>query len=568
MADVFLRPNESIGDITFSNSRFFGASGSETVGLASGARGAVFDQNIENVTFAQALDAYTYQQQGNQLIVRSGQSVVATVTVQDDSDGTRIQFADRLVSVKVSAGGMTLGNDTVPSGTSGAPVPATNPVTTATVAAGPAPSSLEQLSLELVNEARINPMQNAARYISSYNPLRTNDPDIQAAVDYFGVVGSDLLAAFQALTPVAPLAWNGSLATAAQKHNAALIAADEQSHQVAGELNLGDRIRAEGYTFTRASENVYSYAENALHAHAGFMIDWGNGPSGMQSPAGHRNTIMSAGLTEVGISVTAENNPATDVGPYVITEDFGARAGKVFVTGVAYTDSDHDRFYSLGEGRGDLAVQIGTSSVLSYASGGYSLESGTGAKTITFTGGGLAGAVTVSAAITQNLKLDVVDGTTLLTSGSVTVEGPISSIRGLGVNGLSISAESGNQTVEGTAGNDTLSGGAGNDLLIGNGGNDILIGGDGNDILEGGEGQDELQGGAGNDILNGGAGQDVAVFTQVRAAYTVSGSQGTATVSNDASGIDQVSGVETFRFADGVWTWNSATNTLSNQAFA
>ena len=48
-------------------------------------------------------------------------------------------------------------------------------------------------------------------------------------------------------TPVQPLAFNDQLAAAATKHNAAMIAADTQSHQVSGEAGLGSRISAEGY---------------------------------------------------------------------------------------------------------------------------------------------------------------------------------------------------------------------------------------------------------------------------------------------------------------------------------
>ncbi|RYE57991.1 MAG: CAP domain-containing protein, partial [Hyphomicrobiales bacterium] len=345
MPDVYLYNGESIADISFTNARFFGTAGAESVGLTAGASGALFDQNIEKITFTALSTAYAYQQQGNQLVVFNGASKVATIAVQGDADGTQVQFADKLASVKVSAAGMTIGDVKI-SSTAPSPITAGSGASTGP---SPAPSAQEQLYLELLNDTRLNPMLNASRYLSSYTPLTAKDAQIQNAIDYFAVVGADLQAAYQALMPVAPLAWNSSLAAAAQKHNAALIAADEQSHQVAGELSLGDRLKAEGYNFTRAGENVYSYAQSVIHGHAGFMIDWGEGPSGMQSPAGHRNNIMSANLTEVGIAVTAETNAATKVGPWVVTQDLGGRTGKVFVTGVAYNDTNGDKFYSVGE---------------------------------------------------------------------------------------------------------------------------------------------------------------------------------------------------------------------------
>ncbi len=66
---------------------------------------------------------------------------------------------------------------------------------------------------------------------------------------------------------------------------------------------------------------------------------------------------------------------------------------------MAYTDKDADQFYWLGEGRGDLVAKIGTTSVTSYASGGYNLVVNSGENPITYTGGSLTGALTVKTTI-------------------------------------------------------------------------------------------------------------------------------------------------------------------------
>jgi Ca2+-binding RTX toxin-like protein len=338
-----------------------------------------------------------------------------------------------------------------------------------------APSDIEQLFLELINETRLDPLGNAARYLTSYAPLRSSNPSIQNAINFFGVDGAALLAAYQGLTPVAPLAWNNALETAASKHNDAMIASGTQTHQAPGEADFGTRLTNEGYNFQTAAENVYAYTESALHGHAGFMIDWGFGPGGMQSPAGHRDTIMNASLSEVGIAVTAENSAANPLGPLVMTQDFGSR-GRLFALGVAYTDTDQNRFYSIGEGRSDLTISAGSTSVTSSSSGGYSLEVGQGEHLFSLSGGGLTGSVAVRATLdTGNLKLDVVDGTTLLTSASVLVDGAITSVRGLGVFGLTLRTGAGTQQITGTAGEDFIDGGAGVDVLGGGAGNDIYI---------------------------------------------------------------------------------------------
>ncbi len=382
----------------------------------------------------------------------------------------------------------------------------------------------EQYLLELINETRINPMANAARYISSYDNLSSPDLQIQQAFDQFGVGGSVLRAAYEGLTPVAPIAWNNSLAQMASAHNQSMIKFDTQSHQTPEEGTLGQRATAAGYLWQSLAENVYSYAYSVIYAHAGFMVDWGTGPSGMQDPAKHRIAIMNPSYRELGISYIAESNSATSVGPNVVTQEFGARSNIYFVTGVAYSDNDQNQFYSVGEGLAGLSVTIGAKSDTSGTAGGYSVEAARGAPiTISISGGGLAGALTVTTTIAQNLKLDVVNGSTLLTSGSIAVEGPVSTIRAIGLAGVELAAGAGSQAIRATAQNDTLKGGQGNDTLYGF---------------------------AGNDTLHGDLGSDTAVFKGLRSAYTITqGSVGVFQIAGP-DGTDSLHDIEIAKFDD------------------
>lgn len=397
----------------------------------------------------------------------------------------------------------------------------------------------EQYLLELINEARLDPLGDAARYIASYDPLTAKQSDIQGAIDFFGVSGPALLAAYQALTPVQPLAWNDSLATASRQHDQAMIAADTQSHQLPGEPVFYVRDANAGYAFTtEAAENVYAASKNDLYAQAGFMIDWGN------SDTGHRDNIMSAVSREVGIGVVANTNSDPNFGPQVVTEDFGSHgtAGS-FVLGVAYTDSDHDGFYSVGEGVAGLTVGVAGASATSSASGGYTVATtATGQQTVTLSGAHLPGAVTVGLnfGTGQNIKLDVVDGSTLRTSASATVQGPVSIIQGLGVTGLTIMTGAGPHTILGTSGDDTLGGGPNDDVITGNSGNDVGFGRQGNDTLSGGQGNDILHGGQGDDILHGGQGNDLLFGGQGNDVLT--GGPGDDTLTGGA-------GADTFVFA-------------------
>ncbi|HEV8680816.1 MAG TPA: Hint domain-containing protein [Stellaceae bacterium] len=390
------------------------------------------------------------------------------------------------------------------------------------------PSDLEQLLLQLINDARLDPLGNAARYIVTYSPLTSSDPDIQSALDFFGVDGALLLSQFSALTPTHPLAWNESLAIASRQHDDTMIAADTQSHQLPGEPSFDQRDAAAGYTnFSSLGENIFAFAESPLFAQAGFMVDWGSGPGGMQSPPGHRDNIMDPGFREVGVGIVAESDPLTSVGPLVVTEDFGARFDSgAFILGVAYNDADDNNFYSIGEGLGTLVVTLGATSVTSWASGGFTLNTAaTGTQTVTFSGAGLTGTVsaTLNLTATTNIEFDVVDGTTLETSGSVSVSGPIATLKGLGVTGLSLSA------ADATA--------------------HAIVGTKGGDAITGGGGADVLTGGLGNDAIDGGAGIDEAVFAGAFASYGVMQSGGTLTVAGP-DGTDTLTGIETLVFDD------------------
>ena len=72
----------------------------------------------------------------------------------------------------------------------------------------------------------------------------------------------------------------------------------------------------------------------------------------------------------------------------------------------------------------------------------------------------------------------------------------------------------------------------------------------------GGSGNDTLRGGAGNDTIDGGAGTgDTAVFTGIRANYSISSAGSNYTVidlrGGSPDGTDTVTNVENFQFSDG-----------------
>ncbi|WP_417723237.1 M10 family metallopeptidase C-terminal domain-containing protein [Salipiger sp.] len=377
------------------------------------------------------------------------------------------------------------------------------------------PSPQEQLLLELMNRARANPLGeydalilDAARGIGA-------TPGITDALGYFGVDLALLYRQLAAMPSVAPLAWNGALAVSADRHNALMIANDQQSHVFPNEDGLQARFSAAGYSGgTNFAENIFLYGTALLQTHAAFVIDWGGNAAsgGMQSPPLHREVMLGAQYREVGISVISETDPSTGAGPVVVTQNFGSRSDYLQqLVGVVIDDLDGDSFYDPGEGMGGVTVtavgDAGVYHTTSWASGGYQLALPAGRYTVVFSGGALDGVVTAEIVMRgANVKLDAE------ADDAVPESGPGADMVFGTVAGEELSGLGGADTLLAFGGHDTLRGGAANDSLDGGGGNDLLLGGEGDDILAGGAGQDSLTGGAGADVLDGGAGIDMAVY--------------------------------------------------------
>ncbi len=121
--------------------------------------------------------------------------------------------------------------------------------------------------------------------------------------------------------------------------------------------------------------------------------------------------------------------------------------------------------------------------------------------------------------------------------------------------------------IKGTAGNDVFNGygssgnvfygGAGNDTLFASTSADTLDGGSGDDLIDQVGSGDIVTGGAGNDTVSG-TGGATARFSGNHTAYAVSSNSGVIAVtdlrSGSPDGIDALTGISTFSFADGEFT--------------
>lgn len=403
------------------------------------------------------------------------------------------------------------------------------------------PNAQEQLLLELTNRARTSPEAEFDALIANAATGTGVQANITSALSYFGVDLNALRSQFDALTPVAPLAWNNALGIAAQTHTQLMLDRNEQSHRLTGEASLGDRVREAGYNWSGISENVFAFAQDMVYGHAGFFIDWGYDDSdivggtlrpdwqtngdGIQDPPGHRNSIMNGTRTEIGIAViegTGVLQPgqpadASIVGPYLVTQNLGNRAGyQAQLLGVVIDDRDGDRFYDIGEGLGGITVTAtgtgGTFTTQSWSSGGYQMVLPNGSYTVSFSGGGLAGTASYTTSIgTTNVKLDAFAADFAVVTPPLLQIGTERADTLQGTDGNdTIRGEGGNDVIRGGQGNDDLAGGMGNDQLFGDAGANIIWGGHGNDTVQGGSGSDTIHGGGdGTNVLLGNDGDDL-----------------------------------------------------------
>ncbi len=244
------------------------------------------------------------------------------------------------------------------------------------------PTPDEILLLEYINRARTNATAEALRL------RNTTDPGVTNAIGFFSVNLDLMQAQFATLSnSLPPLAMNHRLVAAARLHSQDMFNGAFQSHTSSTNPlppnqpldGTSNRITRQGYAWQSYGENIYAYGENAWFAHAGFNIDWGIGPGGMQSPPGHRLAIHSPAFREAGLGVVLGTNTigTNSVGPMIVTQDFASPqgGGGPLLTGVAINDGNTNRFYDPGEGIDGVRVEVagGSSFTISSTHGAFSL---------------------------------------------------------------------------------------------------------------------------------------------------------------------------------------------------
>ncbi len=251
-------------------------------------------------------------------------------------------------------------------------------------------SAQEQLMLELVNRARLDPNAEAKRQGITLNQ---------------GIAPGSITSA--AKQPLAP---NSELNDSARGHSQWMIDTDTFSHTGAGGSSFDQRMSAAGYTpILTGGENIAFRGTTGTLPFTSFVtLQHGDL---FKSITGHRENILDPDFREIGIgAMIGVFTDGIDYNSVLTTQNFGTRSSAPIVTGVAYDDTVvNDDFYSVGEGRSGITVTVAQAvdhATATQTAGGYAVTAASGAADVTFSGGGLATDVTVGLTIaSSNVRL-------------------------------------------------------------------------------------------------------------------------------------------------------------------
>ncbi len=131
--------------------------------------------------------------------------------------------------------------------------------------------------------------------ISGPNPVRGSGGSATTVVGTFPAFQSDMNNARKG-PGLNPLSYNAKLAAAAQAHANDMSTNGFFDHVGSDGSTFGQRIRAQGYNYAWAGENIaWGYASEAA-----LFAAWMNSP-------GHRANILSAEPTEFGLALAPGN---------------------------------------------------------------------------------------------------------------------------------------------------------------------------------------------------------------------------------------------------------------------
>jgi uncharacterized protein YkwD len=231
------------------------------------------------------------------------------------------------------------------------------------VLSGVQPTAAEQLMLEQLNDARADPAAYAA------------------------AIGLDL----SAVASSQPLAWDPLLGQAALGHSQDMNARNYFGHFTPEGVDPGGRIAAAGYAASTYGESIAAGFLTPADALKGLITDEGI------ANLGHRRHLLAIDAVfrdqnAVGVGIV-QGGTGIYQDYYTLDTAFGSDT-RPYLTGVVYSDLNHNGKYDVGEGLGGVTVNVqGVGAIATYGSGGYSLQLNPGTYNVTFSGGGLSASI-------------------------------------------------------------------------------------------------------------------------------------------------------------------------------
>jgi len=248
-------------------------------------------------------------------------------------------------------------------------------------------SEEEQLVVELVNRARMDPAAEVARLSE---PLAPGIPSYA----------------------VEPLAVTPELSRAAREHSQDLDDRNFFDHTNPDGQSPADRAVEAGHGSRYVGENIGWIASGQRPTGQAAQARVEAHHKNLWDSDGHQRGLMNENFAEIGVGYDYGEQRGY-AGSTHVTEMFGNR-GINYLTGVVIRDGDGDDFYDMGEGVGGVRITadngtdvFGTST---WAAGGYTLALPPGSYRVTFEGGGLRNAYESRVTIGEdNVKLDLIE---------------------------------------------------------------------------------------------------------------------------------------------------------------
>ncbi len=267
------------------------------------------------------------------------------------------------------------------------------------------PSPEEQLVLELINRARLDPAGEGVRIAADYGSSAVKTTvDAFLGADPAGWTRAENQQAWQQYVARPPLAPSAKLLTVSHGWSLAMRTADTVAQSLPGTQGLLTRVSASGYSAAWTAQLLQGFAKDPLHAYASWSIDWGqpHDPGTGRPFLPNRDALVNQQdvaflrFVEAGVGIVRRPSPPPGgVGPLVVTltlaapNDENAR----FVTGVVFDDRDGDGFYDVGEGLAGVRIDVDGADhyALSSPSGGYAVPVSGNAGTVQVTARGTPG---------------------------------------------------------------------------------------------------------------------------------------------------------------------------------